>query len=101
MKASKCWMEAPCDIDKLRQIAQAGRLIASFGKRETIARKATREVLLDLGDGEFWYGGYDSDGQFVPYAIIEKRKVEWWAAPLSSVQEFALKRRLNLFASFM
>jgi len=101
MNAQKRWMETPCDIEIIRQYAQAGKLVASFGKRETIARKATSEVLFDVGEGEFWYGGYDSNCQFVPYAFIRERKVEWYAAPLSGTQMFALKRRLNLFSSFM
>lgn len=88
------------DIEMIRKAAQAGKVIASWGKRDTIARKATHEELLDTGDGEFWYGGYDS-GQFVPYALIVNRRVEWWAAPLSSIQMFALKRRLNLYAAFV
>lgn len=101
MNTKKRWMETPCDLDGIKQVAQTGKLIASFGKRETIARKATHEVLLDMGDSEFWYGGYDSEGGFIPYAFIDDRKVEWYAAPLSSVQMFALKRRLNLYAAFV
>lgn len=101
MIEQKRWMETPCDVDKLRQIAQAGKLVASFGKRETIARKAIREELLVDDSGDSWYVGYDTEGNCVPYALIVDRRVEWYAAPLSSVQMFALKRRLNLFSAFM
>lgn len=88
-KKNARWIETPYDIEMIRKAAQAGKIIASWGKRDTIARKATHEELLDTGDGEFWY------------ALIVNRRVEWWAAPLSSVQMFALKRRLNLYAAFV
>lgn len=101
MDAQKRWTETPCDIEVIRQAAQAGKLIASFGKRETIARKAIREELLIADSGDRWYVGYDTDGNCIPYALIVDRRVEWYAAPLSSVQMFALKRRLNLFSAFM
>lgn len=101
MNAQKRWMETPCDIEIIRQYAQAGKLIASFGKSEKIARKATREELRTTADGDSWYVGYDADGNCVPYALIVDRRVEWHAAPLSSVQMFALKRRLNLFSAFV
>lgn len=101
MNAQKRWMETPCDIEVIRQAAQSGKLIASFGKRETIACKAMREELLATDGGDSWYVGYDADGNCVPYALIINRSVEWYAAPLSSVQMFALKRRLNLYAAFV
>ncbi len=101
MNAQKRWMETPCDIEIIRQAAQAGKPIASFGKRETIARKATREELLTTDSGDSWYVGYDAAGTMIPYALIINRRVEWYVAPLSSVQMFALKRRLNLFSAFM
>lgn len=37
-----------------------GKMICSFGKRETIAKKAEREELLADGNGESWYVGYDA-----------------------------------------
>lgn len=101
MNAKKRWMETPCDIEIIRQYAQAGKPVASFGKRETIARKAIREELLVADSGDSWYVGYDADGNCIPYALIVDRRVEWYAAPLSSVQMFALKRRLNLYAAFV
>lgn len=101
MNAKKRWMESPCDIEIIRQYAQAGKLIASFGKRETIARKATLEELHVDDDGDSWYVGYDAGGNCIPYALIVNRRVEWYAVPLSRVQMFALKRRLNLFSAFM
>lgn len=60
MSAQKRWMETPCDIEVLKRAAQAGKLIASFGKRERIARKATREELRITADGDSWYVGYDA-----------------------------------------
>lgn len=101
MNAKKRWMETPCGIEIIRQYAQAGKPIASFGKSETIASKATHEELLVDDSGDSWYVGYDSDGNCIPYALIVDRRVEWYAAPLSSIQMFALKRRLNLFSAFM
>lgn len=101
MNAKKRWMETPCDIEIIRQAAQAGKLIASFGKRETIASKATREALIAADNGESWYVGYDADGNLIPFALIVDRRVEWYAALLSSVQMFALKHRLNLYAAFV
>lgn len=63
-------------------------------------KKAEREELLIDNDGS-WYVGYDADGKMIPYALIVDRRVVWYAAPLSSIQMFALKRRLNLFSAFM
>lgn len=60
MNAKKRWMETPCDIEIIRQYAQAGKPVASFGKRETIARKAIREELLVADSGDSWYVGYDA-----------------------------------------
>lgn len=88
------WMNTP---DK----EIGGKLVASFGKRETIACKAIREELLATDSGDSWYVGYDAAGNCIPYALVVDRRVEWYAAPLSSVQMFALKRRLNLFSAFM
>lgn len=94
------WMETPWGIELISRAVQSGKLVASFGKHDTIAKKATREALLDVG-GESWYVGYTDDGEIVPMALIVNRRVEWYAAPLSSVQMFALKRRLNLYAAFV
>lgn len=88
------WMDVPD-----REIG--GKMVCSFGKRETIAKKAEREELLVNDNGESWYVGYDTAGTMIPYALIVNRRVEWYAAPLSSIQTFALKRRLNLFSAFM
>lgn len=87
------WMSVPD-----REIG--GKMVCSFGKRDTIAKKAEREELLVDNDGS-WYVGYDADGKMIPYALIVDHRVVWYAAPLSSIQMFALKRRLNLFSAFM
>lgn len=94
MGGEAMWMSTPD-----REIS--GKMVCSFGKRDTIAKKATREYLLAADNGVSWYVGYDADGNTIPYALIVNRRVEWYAAPLSSVQMFALKRRLNLFSAFM
>lgn len=88
------WMSTPD-----REIA--GKMVCSFGKHETIAKKAQREELLVNDNGVSWYVGYDAEGNVIPYALIVDRRVEWWYDPLSSIQMFALKRRLNLFSAFM
>ena len=88
------WMDTPN-----REIN--GKMACSFGKRERIACKAVREELLSTGDGESWYVGYDADGNQIPYVLIVNKQIEWHAAPLSSIQMFALKRRLNLYAAFV
>jgi hypothetical protein len=89
------WMNTPN-----REIS--GKMICSFvSKREMIARKAVREELLSNGAGESWYVGYDVAGNRIPYALIVNSRVEWYASPLSEIQKFALKRRLNRYAAFL